>query len=553
MKQYILSFFLLSFTLFCFSQKPVLSDDFSLEISERYKEIENQGEFNFSYNNDVVLFKKGKDHFTVKRFKLEGLEKSKQKDQIIEDKGRFETLLQMEDRALIFYTKTNQLFVQSVSLISPVVDAPKLLIDPKSRIADNFGFESTFRFDSRGLIHKYGIKKSFDGQKLLILCRREPLIDNDKKNEDRILTYVFSKSLQKEWSQEYTMPYTQNQMDNEDFAIDNQGKFYMTATVYDSDLGNDLEPTKDEYTYFTEVFSAPKGAATLTKTRLKAYKSRLQDAVLFATPDHTPFVLAFYRDRMVTMIDQGEGKSAKEQPNRESAGIVTFRLGNNGELAATQQYPFSPEKIDQLRSERQKRIKNGKQKSDDIGDFENLRFNHVFPEPDGSLTVLAEQRYVTEKMTPTSTGLKPVYTLHYRDVLAAKLKPDGSYAWFHKLPKYQLGFRGKRAMSYSYMEDANAYYLLYLDDFKNLKLPLDGFPYRLFDGKGGYLFIISYTIDKATGEAQKVPVVNTKDMKKVKMKHYQTDAISRVSDKQFVIEGTDGNKRDFLLKLTLEK
>jgi len=82
---------------------------------------------------------------------------------------------------------------------------------------------------------------------------------------------------------------------------------------------------------------------------------------------------------------------------------------------------------------------------------------------------------------------------------------------------------------------------------------LDGFAYTLFDGKGGYLYVMAYVLDQEKGLVDKVAVINTKDIKGYKMSRFDMDKIIRLSDTNLIIEASDPKKKNFLLKLSVKK
>jgi len=90
-----------------------------------------------------------------------------------------------------------------------------------------------------------------------------------------------------------------------------------------------------------------------------------------------------------------------------------------------------------------------------------------------------------------------------------------------------------------------------LDNVKNLDLPEDKFPYKHWDGKGGYF--TAYIINHETGEVKKEAIFNTRDFNDTNLEHFETDKILPLSDSEILIEGFEGRNKDFLVKVTAKE
>src|SRR6188768_2722578 len=83
--------------------------------------------------------------------------------------------------------------------------------------------------------------------------------------------------------------------------------------------------------------------------------------------------------------------------------------------------------------------------------------------------------------TTTST------TYFYNDILAMKINPAGEMAWVKKIPKRQVGSRGRGGLSFAMYTMNDSQYYFYLDNIKNLSLSTDKEPATHKDGAGGFL------------------------------------------------------------------
>lgn len=538
MRRIIATFLLLFIYTVVFSQKPTLSSDFSLEISERYTKIKAPSNYNFAFNKHILLLKKGKDDLTLQRFSIDGLKKSKQKSQVIDDKGKFVSIVQMKDKVFYFYSVGNKLYAQTISIISNVIGKPRRVVTASSAIADDFDFRSTFGFDAGGRVHKFAVKKSFEGDKILVQYRIQPGLLSGKNFTETVVVNVFDAVLEPLWRQHLTMPYEALRMDKVDFAIDHTGSHYMLVKVFDEVLKNDREAVKDDGSFHVELLKTTFNTGTVVQHPLEIDQKVINTMVLFPDKTKNMSVFGFYKDSLNAV---------------KASGFFKAALAEDGRIAKKTSYSIPKAIAAKYDAERTTRITEGYQEKDDKYDLEDLKINSIVAEADNSFTIFSEQRYVTEKYMTTATGIKPKYTYHYRDVFAFNILEDATFKWFHKLPKHQVGTYGKRAMSFTYMKGGGNYYVVFLDDFKNLRLALDGFAYKLFDGKGGYLYVMAYVINQEKGLVDKVAVINTKDIKGYKMSRFGMDKIIRLSDTNLIIEASDPKKKNFLLKLSVKK
>ena len=99
------------------------------------------------------------------------------------------------------------------------------------------------------------------------------------------------------------------------------------------------------------------------------------------------------------------------------------------------------------------------------------------------------------------------YTYYYNDILVLKADKNGKTLWCNKIPKQQSG--GSTAdLSYHHHNYNGEDYFFYLDNIKNIDLPLTESPWPHGGKGGGYLTCVK--IDKA-GKMTKRSILNMKD------------------------------------------
>ncbi len=509
------------------AQKPVLSEAFEFSIGEKYKRIKSLQTYYIASGNRMAAIKKGRNNMTIQRFSLEDLKEDIKKRQIIEDKGDFQTVMNLGNRAIVFYTVKDKAYAQRISISGIIAEKPILVGSDKENITNDFGFKSTYGHDAGGRINKFAFKKSPDNSKVLVIFRIKTA--NDKP--DKIGISVYDQNLEPIWRRKVTLPYATNRMLNEDFAIDNNGDFYMTASIFDA--SSEKDKLKDSYT--TEVYKIKEDPKELIQSAITIPGKSITDAVIGLGATGKMRVTGYYSQ-----------DSAKD----EIAGVFSARLEDSGTVGTVITSDMPVATLQQYATERESRINEGTQNKKDKKDFEDIRVNKVYYNTDGSFIVLGEQRYVESFTTSSSSGSRTTYKYYYRDIISAKITESGTTSWFHKLPKYQFGGRGKSSMSYNSFRDNGKYYLFYIDNFTNLKRSFAEFPTKYFDHQKEFLYLTSYTIDDQTGEVVKEPILTGSDIRNSRLDYLQVYKAPRLPNKDMIFEVYDGKKNNILLKVS---
>ncbi|WP_405206160.1 hypothetical protein [Aquimarina sp. LLG6339-5] len=516
---------------YSYAQKPVLSKDFDFEIGEKYKRIKSANSYYVASGSRMVAIKKGRKNMTIQRFSLEDLKEDVKKRQVIEDKGDFQTVMDLNGKAVVFYTIKDKAYAQKISLTGIIAEKPILVGSDKENINNDVGFKSTYGFDAGGRINKFVFKKSFDGTKLLVLFRVKTA--NDKA--DKIGISVYDSALKLLWSRKVKLPYANKRLENEDFAIDNEGSFYMTASVFSPNVE---EKNKLEYSYRTEVFKIKENPKEIVKSKIELPGKSIMDAVIGLDKQGKVSVSGFY---------------ANNDNKVEATGLFSAKLDDSGVVSSVIKSDIPTTIVQDYALKREARVNEGTQDEKDKLDFESLKVNNVVYNDDASFVILGEQRYVESFTTSSSSGSRTTYKYYYRDVIASKISSEGDVKWFHRLPKYQTGARGKKSMSYINFKNLGKHYLFYIDDFTNLKRSFDEYPTRYFDGKKEFLYLTSYTIDDATGEVIKEPILTGSDIRNSRLDNLEVYKAAILPNQDMIFEAYDGKKNNLLLKVSLAK
>lgn len=341
---------------------------------------------------------------------------------------------------------------------------------------------------------KYQINFDADHKKLLVSYRLMPEDRRDKYNYDKLGVCVFDENMQKLWGNEFTMPYTEKRMDNEDFAVDAKGDAYLLAKVYDTESRKEKDKDGNP-NYHLEVFKFTKDNKQVINAKVSVDQYFIQESSLIENAMHDMIIACSY------------SKNAKK---KGTEGVFLGIVNTEGKVAEYKKgfYKFPAAELEKFESRRKRR----KIEKDEEYEMPNLKVRDVIVEKDGSVFIACEEYYYI--IHNTSSGFGSTYssssytTYHYEDMLGTKIDAAGNFMWMRKMPKRQRGTRGRGTMSFKLISDETGYYFLYLDNKKNEHLEEDETPARHLDGFGGQVMVSK--IDN-NGNVTKELIFDTRD------------------------------------------
>lgn len=359
-----------------------------------------------------------------------------------------------------------------------------------------------------GVTNKYAFNVSADSSKMLVTYRLKPLEKKDKYNKDKIGFNVFDHNMKKLWSNEMTMPYTEAEMDNSDYEIASNGNVYMLAKVYepkDEIKSKDKKERRKEADYHYELFLIKKNSVKPEVLKLDLDSKFIRSSVL-------------NEDSKGNLILGGYYSKNRNSSGSDGAFILKIEFEDN-DISAIKKYfyEFPVALLKQFESKRtqkklEKKEKKNKDKTgDDNIEASNLVLREIKFDKDGTTTIVGEEYYSVTICTTDSKGNTTCRTTYYyQDIIAMKVDDKGKILWANKIPKNQAGGAGIGGMSFHYHKYKGEDYFFYLDNVKNINLPLTAVPAAHRDGAGGFLTCVK--IDK-TGKMNKQSLFDSRELK----------------------------------------
>jgi len=335
--------------------------------------------------------------------------------------------------------------------------------------------------------NKYKFNYDADGKKLLVSYRLWPEEKNDKKNYDKIGLQVFDDNMKKLWGGEFTMPYTEQIMDNSDISIDGNGNAYMLAKVYDSEKRKEKDKETGMPAYHYELLKFVKGSNKIISAILSLDDYFIHETSLVENLQHEMIIACTYSK-----------KSNKRSASNGTDGVFLATLDQNNKVIKFKNgyYEFPLADLQKFESARTKR------KMDKKDDYEapNLVVRNIAIESDGTVMMVLEEYYKVVNRTFDSRGQVRTYTtFYYEDIIAGKINAAGQFEWLRKIPKKQKGsttsfsnainYNLPGTMGFKLINDATGYYFLYLDNKKNMDITEDEVPKYHVDGAGGQVVV----------------------------------------------------------------
>lgn len=517
-----------------------ISDDFSYTISKPYQVVDGSKAY-FSKGDAVLSLKYGRGVFTFQKFEGKTLNETERNTVDKEDGFTVESYLELNGRFFFFYSRwdkpnfTEQLFVREIDFDAcNFLGKEQLIVKVKGKITGGVSFDIRRDFFFNDGPGKFNFDSSFGDEFFIVQYRIKPEERNDALNNDVLGMYVFNQNLEQVWGKDAKMPYTEKKMNNLDFTVDSYGNAYILAEVYNDETTKRKTKSGDP-NYRLEIIKITDDSdVSITKVELKG--KFITDVGFFEGKNNEIVVAGYYGNKF----------------NGGTDGVFYSKLGKSGDIEDQTTAEIPVEVMSMYQSERsQEKMEEKEENGADLA-MSNMVLREITFGNDGSITLFGEKYFYTK--TYNSQTKTYQYTSYYQEILVSKLDGDGSVAWMNKLPKNQRGTSNvgprRGGMGYHLILKDGYDYVLFLDNIKNIELPLNKYPKMHSDGAGG--FLTGFKINTESGETEKVSLFDTRDAQGIELHQFSTGRIIELNENSFAIECYIKGKEDVMIKVTMK-
>lgn len=542
---------------FSFAQKE-LSSDYEYSVSEPYEVIDGAKMY-FAHDNKLIAVKMRRKSVYIQQFDTETLKelirKEYDEEEIFPDNYSPEGVKQFGDKIYFYYsswsgkkTQHERLYYLTIDMnTAEIIGEGKQIADIDGKLAGSFSTLISIMGIpfAMNTVDKFDIFRSEDSTKILVQYRKKPEVKRDTKSYDIIGINVYNADMSPIWNKEFKMPYTERRMDLLDFTVDNEGNGYLLSKVFEDDSADDKKKKRDEQAnYHIELLRLSQGETEMKTTKIELDGIFINSIRLFESGNNQLYCAGYYNKGLL----KGSFLGGRSQNKSSADGIVIFKLSKEGKILQNIVHEIPLEVINLYISDKAQAKNEDKEEDEDEDvEMQNMVLRDLIIYDDGSLAFMGEQYFMIVHQTQKSV----YYTYHYYNILATKINADGSLAWMTKIPKKQIGRKGRGGMSFTYLSNSDSHFLLFLDNVKNIDLPKNEFPAKHSDGKGGYL--TSYRINDATGDVTNGSVFDTRNLSEDFDAHqFSTDRIIKTADDEFIVEVYKKKKEDVLVKVKIK-
>ena len=364
----------------------------------------------------------------------------------------------------------------------------------------------------------YDLKVSEDETKFLYTYALVNKEKRDKLNKEVIGMQVFDENLVKQWGGDYEMPYTEAKMDNLGYILGDNGAVYLLAKVYEGETPKEGKD-KMKPNYHFEILAYQKGKTTPKIIKIKLDNYFPTEAWVYENANHEIGITGFYAKGANKPVDG----AYMIKLDVESGTFTKIKGGY---------YEIPSEVIKSFSSEREKRKlekQENKDEDNNIG-INDLEISDIYVMADGSTKIVSEQYavHVTYYYDMNCKCMKTRYDTYADDIFVLSISAEGKLDWVKKIPKAQHanGAYGP-GISINTMSTGSDIHIFYIDNIKNLNLPVTEAPKRHQDGRGGFLTAVT--------------VSSKGDVKK-----YSLGEIDTYKTNFFIREFVDGERKNLI-------
>ncbi len=535
-------------------EKITTSKEFEYKVGEPYPVVDAAVKSYSGRNGDVISFKMNSRSVTIQKFS--GSPISQESTKTYEDFPNgtvYEDDIETEDFVYLLYSvwdkanQTEQLYVRAINLKSGEFENEgERIVAVEGKVTGGDG-------------NKFKLASSFDGSKLLVHFRKKPESRNDKVNKDVIGMYVFDSNVKQLWGKDVEMPYTEARMDNIDYTVGSNGDVFILTEVMKEGETKKFD-REDNPNYDYQLVSVSESGVDVNASDVDVQGKYVTQVNFFEGKNDALMIAGFYGNKRGIQTD----------------GIFYCALDKDGKQVDFKSFEIPTELIKQYMSQRsQDKMDKKEGKGKDLG-MTNMVLRDILIHDDGSIFFAAEKYYVVVTTTSSPGGMgtgvsiggsSTKYDYYFEEMLAAKIDKNGELVYMKKLPKRQHSsstggsffnpmafsttFFRNTELSYKLVESKGNYYIMFLDNVKNIALDENKVPARHEQGKGG--FLTAYQINKESGSVKKLSILDTRDAQGYELFQFSPKRIVELGNDEFALETYIKKKQDIMIRIKIKE
>lgn len=300
---------------------------------------------------------------------------------------------------------------------------------------------------------------------------------NEKVNQNVMGFHVYDENLNKLWGGEYQMPYTEAIMSPVGQMLSDDGRLMLLAKIYDHDDHRERSDGRPNYHYEVLIYSGASKKPAIMRIEFDNYY--VNQSLIYEDMAHRVVVTGFYSNG----------------PGNYTEGAYMVKLPGTPDAMVTAKpyyYEIPTQVIKYYTSDRdQRKIDRNESRGRAIG-IPNLKFRKTFFMSDSSTVVIAEQYQVVVSTYYNGRTTTYTYDTYADDIYILKFDALGKVIWINKIAKAQHSNDAYgRTLSFNAVPNKGGVDLFFIDNLKNLNLPINESPYMHQEGRGGYFTGVS--------------------------------------------------------------
>jgi len=366
----------------------------------------------------------------------------------------------------------------------------------------------------------YIFKSSSDGLHMAMI------IDMARPEKDEKVTFkvgVFDQNMNAEWKGNISLPYTNREIGDPLFRIDNNGNIYVTTKIY---IDGEREVRKGAPNYKWHIFLFSNKGQKMTDHEIKLDGGLFVNSFSFGVGGNDEIVLA--------------GLYSKENILNADGSFFQRMDMYSGSVKAFNTQEFDVEFLAQGLSDKAKARMARREAKGKEYELSNYDLRDLVYLPDGSALLTGEQYYVVVYTTTINGHTTTNYEYNYRNIIAVRIAKDGRILYSTYVPKMQVSTndRGPHS-SFSTFVGSKSVYFLYNDHKANSDKPDYNLNNFTISNRNGVVMMAK--MDLATGKIQRKHLISMEDLEVA----YRPKSSEQIDDKTFLFSCEEGKKEQY--------